>query len=45
MLFTDTKGKKGGGKRKGGSFQTVSALFRVIFVFTNVFYTHFSILT
>lgn len=35
LLYTDGKGGKAGGKaggkKKGGSFQTVSALFRVIF--------------
>lgn len=49
MLFTDAKGgKKGGGKKKGGSFQTVSALFRVIFIlstfyglFLNTFFKNF----
>ena len=35
MFFTDKGGKKGG-KKKGGSFQTVSALFRVKSIFTNM---------
>lgn len=42
MFSPDAKGgKKGGGKKKGGSFQTVSALFRVNFILRNTFYGYF----